>query len=64
MEPQIGNTVLHSERKQNNSTRPINWDRSGGEEDIIIAGAVSEWVLMGLQKWRRVARAARVLGSS
>jgi hypothetical protein len=41
---------------QQNGARSTNWSHG---EDIIIAGAVSEWVLMGLQRWRSVARHSR-----
>jgi hypothetical protein len=57
MRPQIGDTAPDSELEQHNGARSIN---RGHGEDIIIAGAVSEWVLMGLQRWRRVARHSRV----
>ena len=55
MTPQIGDTHPDCE-KQHNVAKPINWDH---REGIIIAGAVSEWVLMGLQRWRRVASHSR-----
>ena len=55
MTPPIGETVSDSEFEQNEGARPIN-ESCGRGEDIIIAGAVSEWVLTGLQQWRKVAR--------
>jgi hypothetical protein len=55
MTPQISDTPPDCEPEQHNVARPINGDH---REDII-AGAVSEWVLMGLQCWRRVARHSR-----
>jgi hypothetical protein len=41
MRPQIGGTAPDSELEQHNGARSINW---GHGDDIIIAGAVSEWV--------------------
>jgi hypothetical protein len=56
MRLQIGDTHPDCELEQHNVAKPINWDH---REGIIIAGAVSEWVLMGLQRWRRVASHSR-----
>jgi len=56
MTPQIGDTPPDCGLEQHNVAKPINRDH---REDIIIAGAVSEWVLMGLQRWRRVASHSR-----
>ena len=52
---QIEDKAPHFELKQNTGGTLINGGRGRGE-DIIIAGAMSEWVLAGLQQWRRVAR--------
>ena len=56
MTPQIGDTPPDCGLEQHTVAKPINRDH---REDIIIAGAVSEWVLMGLQRWRRVASHSR-----
>jgi hypothetical protein len=53
---QIGDTTANSEPEQHNVSGPINCEHG---EEIVIAGAVSEWVLVGLQSWRRVARRSR-----
>jgi hypothetical protein len=53
MRPQIGDTGAGAEPEQLNSARTTNWEHG---DDVIIAGAMSEWVLMGLQWWRSVAR--------
>jgi hypothetical protein len=52
---QITDTAVHFEFKQNEGATSINGGCGRGEV-IIIAGAISEWVLVGLQQWRRVAR--------
>ena len=53
MTAKIGDAVPDCELEHHSGARSSNGDRG---EDVIIAGAVSEWVLMGLQRWRRVAR--------
>jgi hypothetical protein len=53
MASKIGDTAPDCELEYHSGARPSN---GGRVEDVIIAGAVSEWVLMGLQWWRRVAR--------
>lgn len=53
MESKIGDTAADCELEHHHGATPSNCGRG---EDIIIAGAVSEWVLMGLQRWRQLAR--------
>ena len=55
---QVGDTASHSDLKRSDDARPINSICARGE-DIIIAGAISEWVLTNLQQWRRVERHSR-----
>ena len=47
MTAKIGDAVSDCELEHHSGARPSN---GGREEDVIIAGAVSEWVLMGLQR--------------
>jgi len=56
MTPQIGDTPPDCKPEQHNVARPINGEH---REDIVVAGAMSECVLMDLQRWRRVARHSR-----
>jgi hypothetical protein len=62
MASKIGDTAPDCVLEHDNGARPTNLGHGRGE-DIIIAGSVSEWVLMGLQPWRRVARQPRSISS-
>jgi hypothetical protein len=56
MASKIGDTAADCELEHHNGAMPSN---CGHGEDMIIAGVMSEWVLTGLQHWRRVAREPR-----
>jgi hypothetical protein len=58
MASKIGDTVPDCELEHHSGARASNCGRG---EDVIITGAVSEWVLMGAQWWHRVARRPRQL---
>jgi hypothetical protein len=49
---QINDIALDFAAKQHNLVKPLDQEHT---EDIVIAGAISEWVLTGLQWWRKVA---------
>jgi hypothetical protein len=52
MRLQIDDIALDFDAKQHNLVKPLDQEHT---EDIVIAGAISEWVLTGLQWWRKVA---------